>query len=151
MKKRKLNTDLIPELRQVSSKLIEQIRIHIQQMCIIAGVISAFLMPLYASNNFSDTQHTYIALSLASFLVSILIGCLYVSIKLSNDQKGINKLRDIIETNNLEGAESFEKKHTLSPKEENSPDIISWFVDILFCLGIIFLIAVLIITEIKGF
>jgi len=139
--------ELIIELRNALLKIIEQLRMHIWQMCLVAGAISAFLMPLYASKDFSLVQHTFIALSLASFLFSILVGFLYTAFKLTNDQRNINSMKYCLEEEDIERGEKLVKKISMPIEKQNAPDIASWSVDILFSLGVIFLLIAIVITE----
>lgn len=140
---------LITELRDALIKIIEQLRMHIWQMCLVAGAIAAFLMPLYASPNFSQSQHAFLALSLVSFLLCILIGFLHVSFKLTDDQRNLNTMKYCLENKDFKRSEKLLKKIRKPIEEQNSIDIISWFVDILFAAGVMFLITAIILTEYK--
>ena len=147
MKQKKLNKDLIPKLKEISERLIDQSRFHVVQISIISGVFASFLIPLYTSSSFSNIKHMLIAISLVCFLLAILIGTLYVSFKIPDDQKGITEMIDILETDDYERAKEYQKKHEKSLRWRTSLDIKTLLVDILFFTGVASLIVLVFINE----
>ena len=143
--------NLLSQLKQLSIKLIEHGRTHLLQLCIIAGAIAAFLMPLYASDKFSLLQHTFIALSIVCFLFSILIGCMRLSFIILRDQRDIHTMKDAVEKNSKEESIKYLRDHYRTLKQLNAIDLYTLFVDILFSLGIIFLVIAIMTTEIRTF
>ncbi len=142
-------TDKLKELKELDIKLIEKGREHVQQLCIISGALAAFLMPVYASKNFSLFQHTFITMSLCCFLISILVGLMWLSRKILEEQRAIAILIHILKTNDAKAAKEFDEKHNKSLEYRNSVDIKTLLVDILFSLGITFLIVAIICAENK--
>ena len=147
----KFNKEIIPKLKVLSEKLIDQSRNHLLQICLISGVISAFLLPLYISKDFSLIQHLFIVLSLVCFLLSILVGMLYISYKLTKEQRNVLEMMDIIEKEDKEKAANFHKEHDKSLSWRKSIDIKSSLADILFAGGIIFLIVTIFLNETRLF
>jgi len=144
---KKFNKELIPKLKYLAQNLIDQSRNHLLQICLISGVISAFLIPLFTATIFSPAQHFFIALSLMCFLLTILTGMLYLSFKLFDEQKNINEMIDIMQQEDFNRGDAFYQKHSTPLRELNSIDIKTLMVDILFAGGIICLIIVIFLNE----
>jgi len=142
----KFNKDLVPKLKSLAEKFSDQSRNHLLQLCLISGALSAFSMPLYISENFSPIQHVFIALSLVCFLLSIVIGILYLSFAISDEHRNTLEMIDIMEREDKKRADEFIEKHDKPLGIKKSIDLKTLLVDILFALGILFLISVIFIN-----
>ena len=65
--------ELLKDLLELRKENIKGIRRHMYQMLLLSGAIAAFLMPVYASDIISEIQKIIVPISMACFLLAIVV------------------------------------------------------------------------------
>ena len=94
--------EFLRELRDSSRQNIAHKRTLVQQVSIIAGAITAFLIPVYVSDRIQPLQHSLVSISIVMLLMCILIGIIYLWQILENESIDLKDMRISIEEKDIE-------------------------------------------------
>jgi hypothetical protein len=138
---------LLKEVRELTVKNLSQRRVQVQQECVLAGAIAAFLMPVYTSASLFSVQHTLIALAIVCFLLCILTGMWQLGIVLSREANDLGDMRISLEERDRERAQKYIARSNKRRKRRDDPDVVGFCVHALFIGAILFLVSALILGE----
>ena len=89
--------ELIDKIRACRMENITQTRSYVHQIFVLAGAISAFLMPVFFLGNLSPWQHICLTFALILLLGSIIFGVVSLSIVLGREAKHLAKTQESLE------------------------------------------------------
>lgn len=89
--------ELIDKIRSCRMENITQTRSYANQVFVLAGAISAFLMPVFFLSNLSPWQHTCLTFALILLLGSIIFGVVFLSIVLGQEAKFLAIIQESLE------------------------------------------------------
>ena len=108
-------------------------------MFLLAGGISAFLMPVYASPNLTPIQFAFVSTSLACFLLCILLGVGNLSYVLHKERLDLRKRHLSMQSPAAFLSYEAERK----PTDDSKPDILGTLIDVLFACGVLALLGMI--------
>jgi len=94
--------ELIDKIQSCRMENIKQTRSYANQIFVLAGAISAFLMPAFFLSNLSPWQHTCLTFALILLLGSIIFGVAVLSIFLGQEAKDLAIIQESLEEKNHE-------------------------------------------------
>ena len=89
--------ELIDKIRACRMENITQTRSYTNQIFVLAGAISAFLMPVFFLTSLSPLQHICLMFALIFLLGSIIFGVVLLSIVLGQEAKDLAKKQESLE------------------------------------------------------
>ncbi len=139
--------EFLEELRKWTGENIAHQRTHLQQICIIAGAIAAFLMPVYFSERIPDLQHSLVSISIVMLLLCIVIGMISLWQILTTEAIDLKDMRISIEEMDEERKRRYDERKEKRLKRRDQPDIVNLSVHLLFAGAIATLVLSIVIGE----
>lgn len=139
--------EVLQGLRDLSVRSISEERSLSMQVCIIAGAIAAFSMPLYASPTLSFGQHALVGLAIASLLSCILLGVWELQVVLRSGQRELRMRLAILEDDDYTMWKQFKKERERVLSRKQKPNVVGLTFLALFTAGIILLLAALVCNQ----
>ena len=137
----------LQELRQWTAENVKHQRTHVQQICILAGAIAAFLMPVYGSQVNTPLQRSLIAISIVMLLLCIFLGMLHLWQIITNEAIDLKDMRISIEEKDEERKKKYDDRKEKRVKRRDQPDIVNIAIHLLFSGALLVLIAGFVIGE----
>ena len=137
--------DFLKEIREVTGKSIQDHRSHLHHLCLLAGAMAAFSMPVYASSLLSELSHGFIAIAISSLLLCILVAMWRQGSTLEHEWRNLRDMRLAIEEQDEKRTKEYQARRDAYNNRQKHPDILGPMIRILFSIGILFLIITMII------
>lgn len=142
-----MEQQLLKDIHHYTSLNIQARRTHLHQVCIIAGAIAAFSMPVYALQSLPALQHSFVAIGIVAFLICIFLGMWRMNATLETEAKDLRDMRLSLEENDRTKYEAYVARREIHQKRWKHPDILGPVIAVLFSGGILCLIVALVLGE----